>query len=99
MLTIQQVNTVNLDLGPLHLRDAPEPVACSLATPIRCGLPHLLCDRDGVGPATAGVRARTHQCAQWIKLEHPVQKLYLPARNTPELVMYLALAELAVDCI
>ena len=32
-------------------------------------------------------------------MEHPVQKLYLPARNTPELVMYLALAELAVDCI
>ena len=39
MLTIQQVNTVVLDLGTLHLRDAPELLGSSLATPIWRGLP------------------------------------------------------------
>ena len=41
MVTIQQVNIVDLDLGLLHPKDAPELLRCSLATPIRRGLPIL----------------------------------------------------------
>ena len=41
MLTIQQVNIVDLDLGLLHPKDAPELLRCSLATPIQRGLPIL----------------------------------------------------------
>ena len=41
MLTIQQLNAVDLDLGLLHLKNASELLRCSPVTPIRCGLPIL----------------------------------------------------------
>ena len=59
-----------------------------LSLPFGAGY-HPLRDRDGVGPATAGVRARNNQCAQWISWEHPVQKLHLLARDTSELAALL----------
>ena len=41
MLTIQQLNAVDLDLGLLHLKNASELLRCSPVTPIRRGLPIL----------------------------------------------------------
>ena len=39
MLTIQQLNAVDLDLGLLHPKDASELLHCSPATPFGAGYP------------------------------------------------------------
>ena len=59
-----------------------------LSLPFGAGY-HPLRDRDGVGPATAGVRARNNQCAQWFSWEHIVQKLHMLARDMLELAALL----------
>ena len=62
MLTIQQLNAVDLDLGLLHPKDAPELLRCSPATPIRRGLPIFY-------------ETEMESDLPWLQLEHGLAQL------------------------